>query len=71
MSSSVWISPREAADLLEVSERTVQRSLQDEGQRAREWGAEGEGWRYKPLSTRGAYQLRRSAVLAKAGQPEA
>ncbi|MEU4777449.1 hypothetical protein [Micromonospora sp. NPDC023633] len=70
MSSSVWISPKEAAELLEVSERTVQRSLQDPDQRAREWGGEGEGWRFKPLSTRGAYQLRRSAVERKAGQPE-
>ncbi|CCH20629.1 hypothetical protein MILUP08_45513 [Micromonospora lupini str. Lupac 08] len=50
--------------------RQVQRSLQDEEQRAREWGAEGEGWRYKPLSTRGAYQLRRSTVMSKAGEPE-
>lgn len=66
----MWVSPAEAAALLEVSPRTVQRSLQDEEQRAREWGAEGSGWRYKPLSTRGAYQLRRSAVLAKAGEPE-
>ncbi|TDB82601.1 hypothetical protein E1091_18690 [Micromonospora fluostatini] len=70
MNSSVWISPREAAELLEVSERTVQRSLQDEEQRAREWGAEGEGWRHKPLSTRGLYQLRRSVVERKAGRPE-
>ncbi|MBM0275076.1 hypothetical protein [Micromonospora tarensis] len=70
MSGSVWISPAEAAELLEISARTVQRSLQDEDQRLREWGAEGTGWRYKPLSTRGAYQLRRSAVMAKAGEPE-
>ncbi|MFI1197671.1 hypothetical protein ACH4T9_31045 [Micromonospora sp. NPDC020750] len=70
MNSSVWISPKEAAELLEISERTVQRSLQDEDQRAREWGAEGEGWRYKPLSTRGLYQLRRTVVERKAGRPE-
>ncbi|MFC5925797.1 hypothetical protein [Micromonospora vulcania] len=48
----------------------MQRSLADAEQRAREWGPEGTGWRYKPLSTRGTYQLRRSAVLAKAGEPE-
>lgn len=70
MSSSTWVSPAEAAELLEVSPRTVQRSLQDEEQRAREWGAEGTGWRYKPLSTRGQYQLRRTTVLAKASRPE-
>lgn len=66
----MWVSPAEAAELLEISARTVQRSLQDAEQRDREWGAEGTGWRYKPLSTRGAYQLRRSTVMAKAGQPE-
>lgn len=66
----MWISPAEAAELLEISARTVQRSLQDEDQRDREWGAEGAGWRYKPLSTRGAYQLRRSTVMKKAGAPE-
>ncbi|MCX5066879.1 hypothetical protein OOJ91_13590 [Micromonospora lupini] len=70
MSSSVWVSPAEAAKLLEISPRQVQRSLQDEEQRTQEWGAEGTGWRYKPLSTRGAYQLRRSAVMKKAGEPE-
>ena len=67
MSSGEWMSVREAADTLEVSARTVQRSLADEEQRAREWGAEGEGWRQKPLSTRGIYQLRRSWVERKAG----
>lgn len=66
----MWVSPAEAAKLLEISLRQVQRSLKDEEQRTSEWGAEGTGWRYKPLSTRGAYQLRRSAVMAKAGEPE-
>ncbi len=64
------MSPAEAAELLEVSLRTVQRSLQNEDQRVTEWGQEGQGWRYKPLSTRGAYQLRRSWVEKKAGPPE-
>lgn len=64
------MSVREAADALEVSDRTVQRSLADEMQRAEEWGDEGTNWRYKPLSRRGIYQLRRSAVLKKAGRPE-
>ncbi|MGW5556831.1 hypothetical protein ACWER9_06365 [Micromonospora sp. NPDC003944] len=73
MSGSVWVSPAEAAELLEVSPRTVLRSLQDDEQRAHEWGPEGTGWRYKPLTPRGQrtyYQLRRSAVMAKAGEPE-
>lgn len=68
--TSEWMSVTEAADALEVSARTVQRSLADEQQREQEWGAEGDGWRYKPLSRRGIYQLRRSAVLRKAGRPE-
>ena len=64
------MSVREAAAALEVSDRTVQRSLADEAHRAEEWGAEGEGWRYKPLSRRGIYQLRRSWVARKAGPVE-
>ncbi|MGX4657126.1 hypothetical protein ACWCHM_26255 [Micromonospora sp. SCSIO 07396] len=68
--SGEWMSVTEAAAALEVSTRTVQRSLADEEQRAEEWGDEGTGWRYKPLSRRGIYQLRRSAVLRKAGQPD-
>ena len=65
-----WMSVAEAAEILEVSTRHVQRSLKDEGRRAREWGKEGEGWRYMPLSERGIYQLRRSTVLRLAGQVE-
>ncbi|MCT2280384.1 hypothetical protein [Micromonospora chalcea] len=71
MSGKTWMSPAEAAELLEVSPRTVQRSLADPEQRQAEWGGEGEGWRHKPLSTRGTYQLRRSWVERKAGPPEA
>ncbi|XTZ18210.1 hypothetical protein ACQSSU_12950 [Micromonospora echinospora] len=63
------MSVAEAAEALEVSTRTVQRSLADEEQRAEEWGAEGEGWRYKPLSRRGIYQLRRTRVMRMAGKP--
>ncbi|GAB3856485.1 hypothetical protein GCM10029963_52940 [Micromonospora andamanensis] len=48
----------------------MQRSLANPDQRAREWGTEGSGWRHKPLSTRGVYQLRRSVVLQKAGKVE-
>lgn len=62
-----WMSVAEAAELLEVAPRTIQRSLGDEDRRAREWGGEGEGWRYKPLAERTIYQLRRSVVLRKAG----
>lgn len=61
------MSVREAAAALEVSDRTVQRSLADTEHRAEEWGEEGQGWRYKPLSRRGIYQLRRSWVTQKAG----
>lgn len=60
------MSVAEAAEALEVSPRTVLRSLQDEDRRAEEWGAEGEGWRHKPLSQRGIYQLRRTKVEAMA-----
>ncbi|MEW2442764.1 hypothetical protein [Micromonospora marina] len=71
MTGRTWLSAAEAAELLEVSERTVQRSLTDEEQRQAEWGDEGQGWRYKPLSTRRTYQLRRTWVERKAGPPEA
>lgn len=60
------MSPSEAARILGVSRATVVRSLTDPERRAAEWGKPGEGWRYKPLSLRGDYQLRRSAVEAKA-----
>lgn len=65
-----WMSIREAAALLEVSASTVLRSLSNEARRAKEWGAEGEGWRVKPLSERGDYQLRRSWVERKAGRAD-
>jgi hypothetical protein len=65
-----WLSVAEAANLLEVTARTVQRSLAEVDRRQREWGAEGEGWRYKPLAERTIYQLRRSVVLRKAGRDE-
>lgn len=62
-----WMSIREAAVVLEVSASTVLRSLTNDERRTREWGAAGEGWRIKPLSDRGDYQLRRSWVERKAG----
>jgi len=64
-----WMSVAQAAKLLEVSARTIQRSLADEDRRAQVWGAEGEGWRIKPLARRRIYQLRRSWVVRQAGQP--
>jgi len=64
---SEWVSVTEAAEILGVSRSTVLRSLQDPQRRAVAWGAEGDGWRRKPLSPRGDYQLRRSRVLEKAG----
>jgi hypothetical protein len=62
-----WISTREAALTLRVSERTLQNSLKDPEWRAREWGQEGEGWRYRPVVRRKTYELRRSLVERKAG----
>jgi hypothetical protein len=65
-----WMSVAEAADVLEVTARTIQRSLADEERRTREWGAEGQGWRCKPVADRKIYQLRRSVVFKKAGRDE-
>ncbi|MDR7278961.1 hypothetical protein J2S41_005739 [Catenuloplanes atrovinosus] len=62
-----WISVAEAARLLEITPRTIQRSLADEERRLREWGEEGAGWRFKPVTERPIYQLRRSVVERKAG----
>lgn len=58
------MSTKEVADLLEISERTVQRSLDDPATADREWGK--DGWREKPLSLRRIVQVRRSAAEAKA-----
>lgn len=72
MSTRQWMSIRAAAPLLLVSTSTLYRSLMDPDARINDWGAEGEGWRIKPLSERGDYQLRRSWVERKAGgKPEA
>lgn len=59
-----WMSTKEVADLLEVSERTVQRSLATTEDADRNWGK--NGWREKPLSLRRIVQVRRSAAEAKA-----
>ncbi len=64
MSAEDWISTREAADILDVSEATVYRSVKTPEVADREWGT--GNWRRKPLLQRPRYQLRRSAVEAKA-----
>jgi hypothetical protein len=63
------MSTAEAADLLGVSDRSVQRSLQDPDQRSIEWGDEGVGWRVKPLLRRKVYQVSRRAVERKLRPP--
>lgn len=57
---SDWISGMEAARIIGVSRSTVLRSLSDEADRAEQWGEENVGWRFKPLSRRGAYQVSRA-----------
>lgn len=64
---SDWISGVEAAAILGVSESTVYRSLADEVVRAEQWGIEGKGWRYKPLSTRRIFQVSRARAVELAG----
>ncbi len=64
MSDDQWMSTREAAAALGVSESTVYRSLTDPADADREWGA--GNWRRKPVARRTIYQVRRSAVDAKA-----
>lgn len=65
-----WVSVRDAALALGVSESTVYRSLVDPGDKDSpavadaHWGP--GNWRRKPLTKRGDLQLRRSAVVAKA-----
>lgn len=61
-----WISTAEAAAILEVHRQTVLRSLNDEQRRQEEWGDEGTGWRFKPLSGRKIFQVRRDVAQAKA-----
>ena len=59
---SEWMSTREAARTLEVSERTVLRSLATREEADHWWGV--DGWREKPLSRRRILQVRRSVVEA-------
>ena len=60
MAEAEWLSTKEAAARLQVSERTVLRSLATP-QEANGWWGE-TGWREKPLSRRRILQLRRSVV---------
>jgi hypothetical protein len=55
-----WISGGNAADILGVGRTTVYRSLHDPDERKRQWGEEGEGWRYKPLTRRRIFQVSRT-----------
>lgn len=61
-----WISGAEAAEIMGVHRNTVLASLKDPTIRAAKWGAEGEGWRRKPLSRRGIYQVDRARAAALA-----
>lgn len=54
------MSTKDAAKKLEVSERTVLRSLTTPEEATRWWGP--DGWREKPLSRRRIVQVRRSVV---------
>jgi len=65
VSGEEWLTGPQAARLLDVSRSTMLRTLKDPDARRREWGEEGEGWRYKPLSTRGVIQVSRAFVDAK------
>lgn len=60
--SDQWISTRAAAALLGVAESTVYRWLANETVRAEMWGAEGTGWRYRPVLRRRVYQVNRKRV---------
>jgi uncharacterized protein YndB with AHSA1/START domain len=63
-----WISTRQAAVILEVSEVTVWRSLDDDAKREQWWGREGVGWRLKPLMARRIYQVSRAHAQRLAGR---
>jgi excisionase family DNA binding protein len=69
---SEWIGGGEAAEILGVGRTTVYRSLRDVELREQQWGREGEGWRYKPLTRRRIFQVRRSRAekIAEAASSE-
>lgn len=59
-----WLSTKEVADALEVSESTVFRSFASPAIADARWGP--SGWREKPLSARKIYQVRESVVRSLA-----
>jgi len=67
--ASEWISHRQAAKILGVSESLVYRSLATPERADRWWGP--GNWRIKPLSERGDRQVRASRAheLATSSQP--
>lgn len=64
-----WISGPEAAKIMGVHRNTVYLSLKNEALRARTWGREGEGWRHKPLSTRGIFEVSKQRARELAQPP--
>jgi hypothetical protein len=66
---SEWISGSEAARIIDTSRATVLRSLQDPAARERWWGAEGVGWRHKPLIVRLVFQVSRARAEEIAKNP--
>lgn len=65
-----WISGQDAAVILGISRTAVWRTLVDEAARAETWGAEGVGWRRKPLSRRGIFQVSRARAEELAAGPD-
>lgn len=54
-----WISGAKAAEIMGVHRNTVRASLEDLTRRKDWWGAEGDGWRFKPLTARKIYEVKR------------
>lgn len=65
-----WISTREAATLLGVSESTVYRSLIDAAVANEQWGR--GNWKTQPLAKRRIFRIKRSRVeeIKTASEPE-
>jgi hypothetical protein len=61
-----WLSTKEVADALEVSESTVLRRFASPAVADQWWGS--GGWREKPLSVRKVYQVRDAVVRRLAGR---
>lgn len=66
-----WISVAKAAKLLGAAVRSTYYVLQDPDRRAAKWGAEGEGWRTRPMSTKpNSYELNRAWVERMSHPPK-